>query len=255
MNPDTPPHLLGVVNLSPESMVSESIALSDAEILERAAWLKAEGCGIIDLGARSITPTAPEVSDAEEQRRLAHPLALLVRHGYRVSVDTWSSGTAIAALAGGATIVNFTGSRMSAEALAAVAAAGASLILTYMPYGDAFRMRGAPPVPYSIEGILAELGPRVAEAHAAGVKDVIIDPNLGIIHASVSDLAKIQLQNRVLWNLDRLRVLGCPVLLYAARKPEPLARILFASNVLHARPDYVRTHHPDILNQLMAADA
>lgn len=255
MDVATAPRLLGVLNLSPESMVAESIALSEAEILARAAWLAAEGCAIIDLGARSITPTAAQISDVEEQRRLAGPLQLLVGQGYRVSVDTWSSGTAIAAVAGGAGLVNFTGGRMSPEALAAVAAAGAGLILTYMPYGDAYRMRGAAAVPYSIAGILAELAPRVEEARAAGVEEVIIDPNLGIIHASVGDLAKIQLQNRVLWNLDQLRALGCPILLYAARKPEPLARILFASNVLHARPDYVRTHHPDILNQLMAAEA
>jgi len=82
------PTLLGVINLSPESMVAESIALSEGAILQRAAWLKAEGCSIIDLGARSITPSAPEISDEEEQRRLMEPLRLLVRHGYRFSVDT-----------------------------------------------------------------------------------------------------------------------------------------------------------------------
>lgn len=248
------PHLLGVINLSPESMVTESIALSEAGILERAAWLKAEGCAIIDLGARSITPTAPEISETEEQRRLTGPLRLLVGQGYRVSADTWSSSTALAALADGASVVNFTGSDISAEALAAIAAARASLILTYMPYGDAYRMRGADPIPYRIDSILAQLEPRVRQARSAGVTDVIIDPNLGIIHPSTSDHAKIQLQNRVLWNLHRLRALGCPILLYAARKPEPLARMLFASNVLHAGPDYIRTHHPDMLNQLMAAD-
>ena len=255
MNASVSPHLLGVINLSPESMVTESIALSEAGILERAAWLTAEGCATIDLGARSITPTAPEISDDEEQRRLAGPLRLLTGHGYKVSVDTWSSATALAALAGGASVVNFTGSDISAAALAGIAAARASLILTYMPYGDAYRMRGADPIPYRIDSILAQLEPRVRQARAAGVTDVIIDPNLGIIHPSTTDHAKIQLQNRVLWNLGRLRVLGCPILLYAARKPEPQARILFASNVLHARPDYIRTHHPDILNQLMAADS
>lgn len=249
------PRLLGVINLSPESMVTESIASSDAEILKRAAWLKQEGCSIIDLGARSITPTAAEVSDEEEQRRLLQPLRLLVQHGYRVSVDTWSSATVLAALAEGASVINFTGGQISPEALQGIAAAGASLILTYMPYGDAYRMRGASPIPYRLESILAELEPRARQAKAAGVKDVILDPNLGIIHPSTSDHAKIQLQNRVLWNLGRLRALGCPILLYAARKPEPLARMLFASNVLHSGPDYIRTHHPDILNQLMAVDA
>lgn len=235
-------------------MVTESIAISDAEVLARAAWLKAEGCSIIDLGARSITPTAAEISDTEEQRRLIPPLRLLNHNGYRVSVDTWSSETVLVALSEKAAVINFTGSHMTAAALAAIAEAGASLILTYMPYGNAYLMRGADPVPYRMANILQHMEPRVNEARAAGIKDVIIDPNLGIIHPSTDDHAKTQLQNRVLWNLDSLRVLGCPILLYAARKPEPLARILFASNVLHAAPEYIRTHHPDILNKLMAVD-
>ncbi|NBS16790.1 MAG: hypothetical protein EBT06_08575 [Gammaproteobacteria bacterium] len=250
----TRPLLLGVINLSPESMVVDSIAQTDSEILERAAWLKAQGCSIIDLGARSITHDAPEVCDSVEQQRLAGPLRLLVENGYRVSVDTWSSDTVLAALSGGASVINFTGATISPVALAAIAKAKATLILTYMPYGDAYHMRQAEPIPYRIKHILDHLAPRVDEARKAGVGEVIIDPNLGIIHPSVGDYGKVELQNGVLWHLYRLRALGCPILLYAARKPEFLGRILFASNVLHANPEYIRTHHPDILNQLMAAD-
>jgi len=242
--------MMGVINLSPESMVVDSIARSEDEILARAAWLTSEGCSIIDLGARSITPDARPVSDEDEQRRLEGPLRLLIQNGYQVSVDTWSSATILLAIASSASHINFTGSRIDPGALEAIAEQGASLILTYMPYGDAYRMRGAAPIPYRIENIIGHLAPRVEEARKAGVRDIIIDPNLGIIHPSVNDYGKVQLQNDVLWQMDRLRSLECPILLYAARKPEFLARILFASNVLHARPDYIRTHHPDILNHL-----
>ena len=246
--------LLGVINLSPESMVSDSVVSSTAQLLERAAWLQAHGCASLDLGARSITPTAAMIDDREEQRRLLPSLRCLRQEGYRVSVDTWSSATVQVALAAGATEINFTGAVISPEALEAVAAAGVPLILTYMPYGDAYRMRDAEPVPYGLQALLDHLGPRVEQARACGVREVIIDPNLGIIHPSTDDYGKIQLQNSVLWNLERLRVLGCPILLYAARKPERLARILFASNVLFAGADIIRTHHPDMLNALIAAD-
>lgn len=254
MKPLNPSIWLGVINLSPESMVSDSIASSPDEVLQRADWLRRHGCGIIDLGARSITPTAPQIDDAEEQRRLLPSLALLRQSGYRVSADTWSSATVLAALKAGVDCINFTGSDISPAALAATAEAGVPLILTYMPYGDAYRMRDAKPMPYRIEAIVAHLAPRVAEARAAGVREVVIDPNLGIIHPETDDHEKTQLQNRVLWNLDRLRELGCPILLYAARKPERLARILFASNVLQAGPEYIRTHHPDILEKLCEAE-
>ena len=166
-------------------------------------------------------------------------------------MDTWSSATVQVVLAEGATHINFTGATISTEALDAVAEARAPLILTYMPYGDAYRMRNAEPVEYRLQGLLEHLGPRVEQARAAGVGEVIIDPNLGIIHPSTDDYRKTQLQNSVLWTLDQLRVLGCPILLYAARKPERLARILFASNVLFAGPDIIRTHHPDMIEALL----
>lgn len=245
--------LLGVVNLSPESMVTDSVVVGTGQLLDRAGWLRDHGCSVIDLGARSITATAPVIDDAEEQRRLVPALRCLVGAGYAVSVDTWSSATVHVALAEGATVVNFTGAEIEPAALAAVAAAGATLILTYMPYGDAYRMRDAAPVPYRLQGILDHLGPRVEEVRRAGVREVIVDPNLGIIHPSTDDAGKTQLQNSVLWNLPRLRGLGCPILLYAARKPEPLARLLFASNVLFAGADWIRTHHPDIIEDLLGA--
>ena len=40
----------------------------------------------------------------------------------------------------------------------------------------------------------------------------------------------------------------------AARKPERLARILFASNVLFAGADIIRTHHPDMIEALLNAE-
>lgn len=253
MRPAAARTLLGVINLSPESMVSDSVVADAGQLLQRAAWLSDQGCAVLDLGARSITPTAAMIDDAEEQRRLLPALRLLRQEGYRVSVDTWSSDTVRVALAAGATDINFTGASLEPSALAAVAAAGASLILTYMPYGDAYRMRSAAPVAYRLQGLLEHLGARVEQARSAGVREVIIDPNLGIIHPSTDEIGKVQLQNSVLWNLERLRSLGCPILLYAARKPERLARILFASNVLFAGADWIRTHHPDLIQALLAA--
>ena len=61
---------------------------------------------------------------------------------------------------------------------------------------------------------------------------------------------KIHQQLAIVWNLDALRVLGCPILLYAARKPERLARIMMASAVLHAGADYIRTHTPEMIWRL-----
>lgn len=247
------PTLVGVLNLSPESMVTESIATTPEEILARAIFLAEHGCRLLDLGGRSITPDAPMIDDTEECARLLPALELLVREGYSVSVDTWSARTALQCLDHGAGFVNFTGSELSKDLLAGVVSKQAGLIITYMPYLDAYRMRGADPVPYRVDAIAAYLEVRVKTAKEAGIARVVVDPNLGIIHPSVDDHEKIHLQHEVLWKLDVIRELGCPILLYAARKPERLARIMMAESVLQARPEYVRTHHPDMLERLLGA--
>lgn len=252
------PTLVGVVNLSPESMVRDSIVRGPDEALVRVRALQADGVGRIDLGGRSITPDAPQVDDAEEQRRLAPTAERLRDEGVPFSVDTWSPGTGVAALGWGADMVNFTGQDATAPLLDAIADAGASLVLTYMPHGNAYEMRSMPrrPPPVDLVGaILSFLEPRVAAARRAGIEHVIVDPNLGIIHPDTDDFEKIHLQLEIVWQTERLRSLGCPLLFYAARKPERLARIMMASAVLHAQPEYIRTHEPEILQELLRAAA
>jgi dihydropteroate synthase len=253
------PQILGVLNVSPESMVSESIAIGADAIRERAAMLVQTGAHWIDLGGRSITPDAPIVDDATEQKRLWEALAVLRAAGsgrstaYRVSVDTWSAATGEAALERGADAVNYTGGPLPASLLEAVARRGALLFVTYMPYENAYAMRTARPAAVGVEAVLEHLGPKVEAARRVGVERLVIDPNVGIIHPSTDDHRKIHQQLEIVWQLESLRVLGCPILLYAARKPEPLARIMMASAVLHARADYVRTHTPEMIRRLLGA--
>ena len=249
------PRLLGVLNLSPESMVEESIAIGEPAVRERAARLVATGADWIDLGGRSITPDAPLVSDETEQARLGPALALLRSDdspapGAKCSVDTWSPVTGLFALEHGADGVNYTGGALPDTLLEAVASRDATLFVTFMPYANAYAMRSAPPAPTGVQAVLDHLGPKVEAARAAGVRDLVIDPNLGIIHADTDDHAKIHAQLEIVFRLDELRVLECPILLYAARKPERLARIMTASAVLHARADYVRTHTPEMIWRL-----
>jgi len=255
MNEPYVPRILGVLNLSPESMVEESIAIGAEAVQERAAMLVRTGADWIDLGGRSITPDVPMIDDAEEQRRLAPALAILKspesKHFHEhVSVDTWSAETGIFGLEHGADAVNYTGGPLPQALLDAVAENDATLFLTFMPYENAYVMRQSEPRPVGLQAVLDHLGPKVEASRRAGIRDIIIDPNLGIIHPSTDDHQKIHQQLAIVWHLDALRALGCPILLYAARKPERLARIMMASAVLHARADYIRTHTPEMIWRL-----
>jgi dihydropteroate synthase len=255
MTSPAPPWILGVLNVSPESMVEDSIATTPEDIRTRAAMLTRTGADWIDLGGRSITPDAPRIEDEVERQRVLPALALLKGDdaGPRVSIDTWSDATARAALERGADAINFTGGRLSTSLLDAVAARYATLFVTFMPYENAYAMRTAALADVGLQAILDHLGPKVEAARKAGVESVVVDPNLGIIHPKTDDYAKIHHQLDIVWNLDRVRELGCPILLYAARKPEPLARIMMASAILHAGAEYVRTHTPEMIRRLMAS--
>lgn len=248
------PRILGVLNVSPESMVEESVASGEQEIEARARKLRAAGADWIDVGGRSITPDVPMIDDAEEEARLRPALRVLGRGGFPVSVDTWSEATARAALEAGAGAINYTGGHIGGVTLEAIAARSALLFLTFMPYGNAYEMRDAVPANVGIQAILDHLGPKVEAARRAGVLEIVVDPNIGIIHPTTDDHAKIHQQLAVVWNLDALRELGCPILVYAARKPERLARIMMASAILHARADYIRTHTPEMIEQLLHVD-
>ena len=136
-----------------------------------------------------------------------------------------------------------------------VASRDATLFVTFMPYEDASAMRSAEPAAVGLQAVLDHLGPKVDAARSAGVRDLVIDPNLGIIHPTTDDHAKIHQQLEIIWRLEELRALGCPILLYAARKPERLARIMTASACLHARADWIRTHTPKMIWHLHGSDA
>ncbi|MFK7896434.1 MAG: dihydropteroate synthase [Myxococcota bacterium] len=250
------PEILGVLNTSPESMVEESIATGDDEIRERGHHLIASGATWIDLGGRSITPDVPMIDDAEEQRRLRHALAILKAPESapppRISVDTWSADTGCFALEAGADAINYTGGPLPTSMLDAVAAQDAALFMTFMPYENAYVMRSAPRADVGTQAALDHLGPKVEAARAAGIKTLAIDPNLGIIHPTTDDHQKIHQQLEIVWNLDAFRTLDVPIFLYAARKPERLARIMMASAIVHARADFIRTHTPEMLVRLLA---
>ena len=254
------PKILGVLNLSPESMVEESIAVGEAAVAERADLLLRTGADWIDLGGRSITPDVPTVSDETEQSRLRPALAMLKTPGEshfceRACVDTWSAETGCFGLEHGADGVNYTGGPLPSSLLDAIASRDATLFLTFMPYDNAYEMRTAAPADVGVEAVLDHLGRKVDAARAAGVQKLILDPNLGIIHPTTDDHQKIHQQLAILWNLDVFRSLGCPLLLYAARKPERLARIMTASACLHARADYIRTHTPEMIWRLHQSQA
>jgi dihydropteroate synthase len=82
-----PVRIMGVINCSPESFFKGSYR-SGKDISQRAKEMIAQGADIIDIGARSTSPYAPQISPSCEAERIVAALRELDGCGAAISVDT-----------------------------------------------------------------------------------------------------------------------------------------------------------------------
>ncbi len=97
--------IMGILNLSPESPVSKSIVKPE-NVLERAEQMVEQGAEIIEIGGNSSSSKARWISVEEELSRVIPFVKILTDSGFRVSVDTWRSNIAKAAIENGAWMIN-----------------------------------------------------------------------------------------------------------------------------------------------------
>ena len=102
----TRPHVMGIVNVTPDSFSDGGLHNSPIQAIQHAEQLLKEGASILDLGAESTRPGAPTVPLEEELRRLRPVLAELVKWNVPISVDTYKPEVMQVVLDLGCDIVN-----------------------------------------------------------------------------------------------------------------------------------------------------
>lgn len=106
----SPPKLMGIVNITPDSFSDGGAFFSATAAVEHAVALIDAGADIIDLGAESTRPNATPLTPEEEWARLEPVLSKLVAHPKRpqvtISIDTRHAATAAHALTLGVEIIN-----------------------------------------------------------------------------------------------------------------------------------------------------
>jgi dihydropteroate synthase len=98
---------MGVLNVTPDSF-SDGGSYKDLQTaVDRALQMEDEGADIIDIGGESTRPFAPALSEQDEFERVIPVIERLAgRLSAPVSIDTYKSAVARAALLSGAEIVN-----------------------------------------------------------------------------------------------------------------------------------------------------
>jgi len=204
---------MGVINATPDSFYRQSRVINSNEILKRAAQMIEEGATFLDIGGYSTRPGAIDISEEEEISRIAEPIEqirLKFPEVY-ISVDTFRSSVAKAAISSGAHIVNdVSGGLLDDKMISVVAAMRVPYILMHMR-GNPQTMIKENEYNDLLTDVIFELSQRVELANKAGIKDVIIDPGFGFAK-------NIQQNFELLSKLEQLSIFQKPLLVGVSRK-------------------------------------
>ncbi len=201
--------VMGILNVATDSPVSGSVVpVGDAP--RRAERLRDAGASIIDVGAQSTSTGAAQISPDEEIARVAPVVESVVAEGHLVSVDTWTSSVARAAVQAGAHLINdITGA--DPETVSVAVETGTPIAIMHMR-GRPQRHREADHEYHNVASeVRRYLEQRAGEIKTAGAPDVWIDPGFQFGRGLEDNL-------RLLLDLPDLANLGYPVLISASRK-------------------------------------
>ena len=208
------PWLMGVVNATPDSFSDggERKTLDDRVAL--AAELIAAGADVIDIGGESGVTNAPAV-DAQEEIERVVPLIERVAGdlGATVSVDTYKTQVARAAIAAGAVIVNDVSGLRDPELADVCADTGAALVIMHTRAKPKEKLLDRSMDGKMLGDVCEFLGERLELAVARGVdrQSTILDPG--------PDFGKTPAQTvEVLRGIERVQALGRPLLMAIGRK-------------------------------------
>ncbi len=200
-------YVMGILNITPDSFSDGGRFFQCDQALKRAEAMIAEGADLIDIGGESTRPGYRQIPLEEEIRRIV-PVIERIRKELDpvISVDTYRSQVAEAALEAGADMLNDIWGFQYDPRMAKVAAD--HQVPCCLTHNRAQARYGN-----FMEEVLEDLKHIVSEARKAGVPAdrIILDPGVGFGKTYDQNLL-------VLREIRRIRELGYPVLLGVSRK-------------------------------------
>jgi dihydropteroate synthase len=200
-------YIMGILNVTPDSFSDGGKFNSITEGLKHVEQMIFEGADIIDVGGESTRPNYTHITDEEEVSRVV-PIIEAIKKNFDIpiSVDTYKSKVATAALTAGADLINDIWGLKQDEQLAEV-------IAEYEVPVCIMHNRKEAVYNNYMEEIKSDLQESISIALAAGIQRdrLIIDPGIGF--------AKTYEMNLTLMNrLEELQQFNLPVLLGTSRK-------------------------------------
>ena len=211
------PHIMGVVNVTPDSFSDGGQFLNPDKAIEHGLQLIEDGATILDIGGESSRPGAEVVEEAEEIRRIVPVIEGLAQElkgkAPWISVDTRNAKTMEAALKAGANALNdITALTHDSKSIAVASEAQVPVFLMHMQ-GNPEVMQEKPSYNNVIEDIFEYLQERISlcETHRIDADLLVCDPGIGFGKTVEHNLL-------ILRNIKRFHELGAPILLGTSRK-------------------------------------
>ena len=207
------PLVMGVVNRTPDSFYTASRMESDEEYKSLIDKMVSHGVDIIDVGGQSTKPGAEMISIDTELERVI-PTIEYIKVNYPnlwISIDTFNSAVAEAAVLAGALIVNdISAGMLDNKMIETVSALNCTYCCMHMQ-GTPKTMQTNPTYDDVVEEVIAFFNQKVNECTSAGIDSLIIDPGFGFGKTLAHNYQLVK-------QLNRLSALGFPVLTGFSRK-------------------------------------
>jgi dihydropteroate synthase len=206
--------VMGILNVTPDSFADGGRHFDFESAINRAKEMISEGVDVIDVGGESTRPGADRVTEEIERDRVIPVITELAELGITLSIDTTRANIAQAAIGAGATIVNDVSGGLADSKMAALIASNPTIqyVATHWR-GHSKDMQKAAEYKNVVSEVRDELEDRVIALTKSGVlpEQIILDPGIGFAKTSEHNW-------ELLKNIDRLNLLGFPVLVGVSRK-------------------------------------
>jgi dihydropteroate synthase len=204
------PVIMGIINVTPDSFYKGNI---NDDMLLLAEKMIADGATILDIGGQSTRPGSERIAAAEELTRVIPVIQSIHQHfpDTIISIDTYNSKVAAAAVEAGASIVNdISAGNMDEAMLQTVAALKVPYVCMHMQ-GTPELMQKEPQYNNVTTDVIDFFIGKIEQCKKAGITDVIVDPGFGFGKT-------IEHNFSLLKNINAFGILAKPVLAGISRK-------------------------------------
>jgi dihydropteroate synthase len=210
--------VMGVLNTTPDSFSDGGAFATPTQAIEHALEMFEDGADIVDVGGESTRPGKRKPLHIQEEiDRVVPVLEGVLRHRPQsiLSIDTYKSATAVAALRAGAEIVNdVSGFSWDVEMAQVCAAAGCGVVLMHLQ-GPPGEWQELPEMDgnQTVALVQRELQQRLDQASQSGIQRerIALDPGFGFGKTGNRNYS-------LLVGLEELSSLGQPLLVGVSRK-------------------------------------